>query len=192
MNRTTLLFFIALVTWMASRSFISAASGAEPATGKPPVSIQALRKEVELARKRTAEFEVLQEKAREVARARAPYTRAAVEHLSRYGALVKARYSDEEGEFTPGAELSAIDSMNVSQLLQSYLRETMPKGRLSAGQAADALKDVVKRLNELADAQEGPSIKNNSELEILAQKIQDQRELIEEKTRAAKELGEKL
>lgn len=188
MSKTSAMLFLMVLSQVLGGEIAAAASPPSSAHPNP----EQLRREIQKSQSRIKELHALEDKATQGAQRLAPYSHAGAEHFKRYKSLLKARYSDENGDFVPGSELSTTDRINVGKLLQSYLRETLNLTKLSAGRAVQILEQGRKRLEDRAAAQESPSEKNNSELQILSNQIRTEEELLSGRMKSAKELGLKL
>ena len=134
----------------------------------------------ETIRRRIADSEARKAAVIAQSRAHASYSKGGVIHLKDYEALLRVRYSDEDGIYTPGAELADSDREIIRTLVKNYLKEDIPAGRLSVGRAVAILIEARRMLTLLADEQDAPTEANHSELEIIAKRLADDADLLSE------------
>ena len=112
-----------------------------------------------------------------------------IQLLKKYTALIKAKYLDEEGVFQEATEISIHDRENINQLTFGFLKINGLKGRVSAKKTIQFIEDHISELYQRIKLSENPDENNNSELQILVKKIQDEREKMEYIFETAKNSG---
>ena len=122
----------------------------------------------------------------------APFTREGITLFTKYDALLRARYIDEEGEFESGVEISASDRDIVNRLFETFLNWAPLSGKVSSARARKILGIGLDQLKDRASNQESPDESNSSDLQILSKNIEDQKAQIGELSELADNLGYKV
>jgi hypothetical protein len=123
------------------------------------------------------------------AQARAEFFKAGQELFKKYSKLIKAKYIDDEGKFQDSYEISITDRENINKLTFGFLKSNELRGRVSAHRALTFMEENVAELSNRIKTSENPDESNNSELQILSKKLQDEKEKMEFIFETAKSAG---